>query len=109
MFMEFFSLTINLLILLCSTVNALVFSYPNQLAKLFKMEEEIILILRNETRLYNNKAIDLYLETCEPRVKQIPLGKPSHFEPCKTESSLKIPKFTILHITLGSTDHLCSQ
>jgi len=71
--MDFFFLTINLLILLCSTVNALVFSYPNQLAKLFKMEEDIISILRMETWLYKDKAIDLYLENCEPRIKEMPL------------------------------------
>ena len=50
------------------------------MAKLFRMEEEIIRILRMATMVYKSQALDLYLETCEPRLKQIPIGKPSKYE-----------------------------
>ena len=51
----------------------MVFSLPHQLARLFKMEEELIVTLRMATGFYKSETLDLYLETCEPRFKQLSL------------------------------------
>jgi len=37
------------------------------------MEEELIVTLRMATGFYKSETLDLYLETCEPRFKQLPL------------------------------------
>merc|ERR1719481_1467278 len=37
------------------------------------MEEDLVLILRMATRIHKSQALTLYLETCEPRFKQLPL------------------------------------
>ena len=78
-FMDLFLLLLNYLLLLCSTANALLLNPPRQIAKWFKMEEDLVLILRMATRIHKSEALTLYLETCEPRFKQLPLGEPSKF------------------------------
>ena len=70
--MDFFLLIIFFHFLWCSIVHSLVFSLPHKMAKLFRMEEEIISTLRSATGLYKSRTLDFYLETCEPRIKQLP-------------------------------------
>jgi len=43
------------------------------MAKLFRMEEELISTLMLATGIYKSRNLDLYLQTCEPRLKQLPL------------------------------------
>ena len=76
--MDLYLLLINYLLLLCSTANALLLNPPHLIAKWFKMEEELIINLRMATRIHKSEALTLYLETCEPRLKQLPIGKPSN-------------------------------
>ena len=61
-----------LLILKISLVSSIVFSVPHQLASLFKMEDQLVDRLNIATEFYKSKALDLYLQTCEPRFKQLP-------------------------------------
>ena len=58
----------------------MVFSLPHKMAKLFRMEEEIISTLRSASGLYKSRNLDFYLKTCEPRIKQLPfLEDLNHF------------------------------
>ena len=47
------------------------FSVPHQLASLFKMEEEVVNMLKMATGFYKSNSLDLYLQTCQPRFNQL--------------------------------------
>jgi len=103
-FMDFSLLSIILLLLLCTTVDSLVFSHPHQIAKLFRMEEKLIRILRiANTGAYKSQAIDMYLETCEPRLQQIPLDFSDSHHLSESEYNA-----TILEDLVGNPLHVYS-
>jgi len=79
--MDFCIVPIVILLVMASLVQSLVFSVPHQLAKLFKMEEELMLTLKMATGFYKSETLDLYLQTCEPRFKQVPLPDFSDLHP----------------------------
>ena len=64
-------LTIFVLLLQSLAVHSIVFSVPHQLASLFKMEEEVVNMLKMATGFYKSSSLDLYLQTYQPRFNQL--------------------------------------
>ena len=60
------------LFLKASLVSCIVFSVPHQLATLFKMEEDLVDLLKKSGVIFKSKTLELYFETCQPRFEELP-------------------------------------